>query len=112
MDRVGEEKGTGAVPHTAGAGHITAGTDNESISRGKALFAAKCSGCHRADSTKTLIGPGLKGVLKNPHLPKSGRPATPAAILSQLREPYMLMPSFKHLPDNEALSIIAYLNTL
>jgi mono/diheme cytochrome c family protein len=91
---------------------VAASTDPRAIARGEALFKEKCTGCHYPDSTQTLVGPGLKGVLKSPALPRSGRPATPGAILNQLRNPYMLMPSFSYLTDDDALSIVAFVNTL
>jgi mono/diheme cytochrome c family protein len=86
-------------------------TDPRAIARGKELFQEKCTECHYPDSTRTLVGPGLKGVLKNALLPRSGKPATPEAILNQLRNPYMLMPSFSYLSDDDALGIVAFLNT-
>ncbi len=87
-------------------------TDPLSIARGKALFAARCSACHDPSSTRTIVGPGLKGVLKNPKLPVSGHPATPASIRFQLRQPMGRMPSFAYLSDDEMSDLIAYLNTL
>jgi len=87
-------------------------TDPASIGKGKNLFDSKCSFCHRADSTETIVGPGLKGILKKKGLPVSNRPATPENIADQLRNPYSDMPSFSYLSEEDALNIIAYLNTL
>ena len=87
-------------------------TDPKSIAAGKDLFSNLCSGCHYMDRTDKLVGPGLKGVLKGPRLPRSGRPATPENVFRQLRQPFKDMPSFKHIPDEEVFNIIAYLNTL
>lgn len=87
-------------------------TDPESIDKGKNLFDAKCSFCHNAYNTETIVGPGLKGVLKNPELPASKKPATPENVANQLRKPYSDMPSFSYLPKEDVLNIIAYLNTL
>lgn len=87
-------------------------TDSESIGRGKNLFDAKCSFCHDAYSTKTTVGPGLKGVLKNPELPVSGHPAKPENVIKQLRQPFNRMPSFEYLSEEEVADIIAFLNTL
>ncbi len=91
---------------------ITIKTDPESIGKGKNLFDAKCSFCHNAYNTETIVGPGLKGVLKNPELPASKKPATPENVADQLRKPYSDMPSFSYLPKEDVLNIIAYLNTL
>jgi hypothetical protein len=87
-------------------------TDAGSIGRGNKLFASKCSFCHQPDSTETNIGPGLKGVLKNPRLPISKSPAVPENIIKQLRQPFARMPSFAYLPDEEIDDILAFLNTL
>jgi hypothetical protein len=82
-------------------------TDTESMSRGNSLF-----NCHDPHSTKTGVGPGLKGVLSNPLLPVSKRPATPENIVKQLRNPYERMPPFAHLQEDELANIISFLNTL
>ncbi|MEW6418126.1 MAG: cytochrome c [Nitrospirota bacterium] len=58
------------------------------------------------------MGPGHKGILKNPLLPVSKKPATPENIVHQLKKPYKDMPSFSYLSDTEVQNIIAYLNTL
>lgn len=93
---------------------ITVGvpTDNESIAKGLELFGAKCSFCHDPSSDKTIVGPGLKGVLKHDSLPRSHRPAIAENIKGQLRAPYRDMPAFTYLQDAQVLQIISYLNTL
>lgn len=87
-------------------------TDSESIAKGKELYESKCYFCHDAFSTKWEVGPGHKGILKNPLLPVSKKPATPENIANQLRHPYKDMPSFSYLSDEDVLNLIAYLNTL
>lgn len=86
--------------------------DPESIGRGKELYDSKCYSCHDPDSTKPIVGPGHKGLLKTPRLPSSGKPATVENIITQIRRPYGNMPSFDYLSDEEMADIIAYLNTL
>ncbi|HCC68486.1 MAG TPA: hypothetical protein DEP99_01150 [Nitrospiraceae bacterium] len=86
--------------------------DEASIKKGKKLYESKCYLCHDPYSTKTIVGPGLMGILKNPSLPVSGKPAIPESIINQLRNPYRYMPSFSYLSEEEMLNIIAYLNTL
>lgn len=87
-------------------------TDPADIERGTKLFRADCAGCHTADSTDTVVGPGLKGILKRKTLPVSGREAVPANVYRQLRSPYAEMPNFsKMLTDDQVFDIIAYLNT-
>ncbi|MBI5098771.1 MAG: cytochrome c [Nitrospirae bacterium] len=101
-----------AVHHAPEALKHTIKTDTESIGRGKNLFDAKCKFCHNAYNTGTLVGPGLKGILKNTVLPVSKQPATPENIRRQLRQPFSRMPSFEYLSEEEAEDIIAFLNTL
>ncbi len=87
-------------------------TDSESIGRGKNLFDSKCIFCHDPYSLSTIVGPGLKGILKNLTLPVSHRPATPENVQNQLRQPFSKMPPFAYLSDEEVADIIAFLNTL
>ncbi len=91
---------------------IAVKTDEESIRRGKELYDSKCYSCHDPFSNDTIIGPGHKGILKNPLLPVSKRPATPENIVLQLKQPFDQMPPFDYLTDEEIEDIIAYLNTL
>jgi mono/diheme cytochrome c family protein/uncharacterized membrane protein len=104
--RTEEAKGEPAVPR------ITVKTDPVSVDKGRVLFEANCAYCHTANSTETLVGPGLKGILRRERLSASGRPATPENIYRQLNHPYKNMPSFAgKLSDEEVLDLIAFLNT-
>ena len=87
-------------------------TDAESITRGKNLFEESCAFCHDPSSNDSLVGPGLKGILKNPILPSSKRPSTPEEIAAQLKTPYKRMPSFAHLSQDKVVDLISFLNTL
>lgn len=87
-------------------------TDADSICKGKELYDSKCYFCHDAYSTKTGVGPGHKGLLKNPVLPVSKKSATPENIANQILHPYKDMPAFSYLADNDIQSLIAFLNTL
>jgi len=87
-------------------------TDAGTVAKGKELFESKCSFCHAVDSTATVVGPGLKGILKRKRLPVSKRPATPENVMHQMVEPYKDMPSFSYLSKEEREAIIAYLNTI
>lgn len=93
-------------------GEQSVSTDAGSIARGKDLFRAQCALCHASNSTETVKGPGLKGIMKKPVLPVSKRPATSENVVIQMQQPYRDMPSFFHLSDDEMNDIIAYLNTL
>jgi mono/diheme cytochrome c family protein len=86
--------------------------DPGSIERGRSLFQARCSACHDPHSTRTVMGPGLQGLLKNPKLPISHNPATAESIRFQLKQPLGRMPSFSYLSSDEVEDLIAYLNTL
>lgn len=86
--------------------------DALSIARGRTLFESKCAICHDPNGTRTIVGPGLKGILKRPRLPVSGHPATAESIRFQLKQPMGRMPSFAYLSDEEVEDLIAYLNTL
>lgn len=88
-------------------------TDAESIRKGKELYESECSLCHNAYSTQTKVGPGHKGILKNPLLPVSRKPATPENIINQIRNPYQDMPAFiTRLSDEDVANILAFLNSL
>lgn len=87
-------------------------TDTDRIKSGKALFASKCIPCHDPQSTRTIVGPGLKCVMRKAFLPVSKKPTTPANLANQLRNPLDKMPSFAYLSDGEILDILAYMNTL
>ncbi len=87
-------------------------TDRLSIEQGRKLFASRCAGCHDPSSTRTIVGPGLKGLLRKPVLPISKNPATAESIRFQLRQPLGRMPSFAYLSAEEMEDLIAYLNTL
>jgi len=87
-------------------------SDPESIEKGKALFDAKCKFCHNAHSTETIVGPGLKDILKNTKLPVSRKSATPVNIKKQLLQPFNRMPAFDYLSEEEIKALISYMNTL
>ncbi len=101
-----------AVKEAVHPGIMAIRTDRLSIERGRTLFASKCAICHDPDSTRAIVGPGLKGLLRRPTLPISGHPATAESIRFQLRQPMGRMPSFAYLSDEEIEDLIAYLNTL
>jgi mono/diheme cytochrome c family protein len=103
-------KGAATPANITGVG-MALKTDNASIMKGKELYDAKCSFCHDPLSNKTIVGPGHKGILKNPYLPVSGRPATPENIRNQIKTPYKDMPAFSYLSGEQALDIISYMNT-
>ncbi len=91
---------------------IAVRTEPASVAKGKQLFEASCMYCHNVLGTETLVGPGLKGILKRKTLPIGDWPAIPENIFRQLRCPYGEMPSFKEkLTDDQVFDLIAFLNT-
>lgn len=112
ITKFGAEKITAAKPGEAAGKKITVKTDMESIKRGRELYESKCYFCHDGYSNKTEVGPGHKGILKNPLLPVSKRPATPENAANQIRNPYKDMPPFAYLAEGQVQDLIAFLNTL
>jgi cytochrome c2 len=87
-------------------------TDPDSITAGRTLFMQKCSSCHYVDRPDFFVGPSLRGILKNPLLPVSKKPATPENIVHQMRHPFTNMPSFVFFSDEDLANILAFLNSL
>ncbi len=91
---------------------IAVRTEPASVAKGKQLFEANCMYCHNVLGTETLVGPGLKGILKRKTFPFGDWPAIPENIFKQLRCPYAEMPSFREkLTDDQVFDLIAFLNT-
>ena len=49
--------------------------DAESIKLGKEIYDTKCTSCHDPHSSRTIVGPGYKDIMKNALFPVSKRPA-------------------------------------
>lgn len=107
----GDERGATEGKAVTG-GRTGRGSEEGDVERGRELFEKLCSFCHKTNSTGKEVGPGLLGVLRRPHLPASGKPATPENIALQFKRPYRDMPSFSHLTDEEVSSLVAYLRKL
>ena len=95
---------------TAGAG--AGGLARGDLERGRTVFEAECTSCHAADNAESGFAPGLKGLFENDSLPHSGRPATVENVISQLREPVGMMPSYNSLAERDLADLIEYLKTL
>lgn len=83
-----------------------------STERGERLFTSKCSSCHYADREDNKSGPGLANLLQKETLPASRRPATLENVTAQLKRPFMAMPAFKNLTEQELADLLAYLKIL
>ena len=79
---------------------------------GATVFQQNCSGCHFSDSTAKKVGPGLKGLFKNPKLPASGESASEQAVRETIVNGGKKMPPFKHLKQEDVTAVIDYLKSL
>ncbi len=86
--------------------------NEETSPEGQDLFMANCSVCHFHESKDTKVGPGLKGVFKNPQLPGTGRPTSEETVRNQIQNGGIKMPPFKSLKEEEISFIIEFLKTL
>jgi len=80
--------------------------------KGADIFAGLCAGCHHPDREETIVGPGLRGILKREKLPASGKPATAENVRAQILFPYLTMPAFKDLSPQDMADLLAYLGKL
>lgn len=83
-----------------------------SVERGKIIFQDNCSFCHYHDREENKMGPGLKGLLKKETLPLSGKPATIENVRNQIIRPFLTMPSFKSLPEQDMADLLVYIEIL
>ncbi|NIO05337.1 MAG: c-type cytochrome [Proteobacteria bacterium] len=100
------------LPGRSGEWIFTKLKNEEIFPKGQDLFMANCAVCHFHDSTETKVGPGLKGVFKNPQLPGTGRPTSEETVRKQIQQGGGKMPPFKNLKEEEISEIIDYLKTL
>jgi len=82
------------------------------VARGRAVFIANCARCHRADSTKWLVGPGLNGIFKRKLTPVFRHPVTEGNIRRHIRQGSRRMPPFPHLKGRDMNGLIAFLKTI
>jgi cytochrome c2 len=82
------------------------------MNQGSQLYKNLCAACHSIDDKNEKTGPGLKDLFKKAKLPSSGRPATEENVRSQLKTPYLTMPSFKNLSEQDLQDLLAYLKSL
>ncbi len=99
-------------PTPSSVGSPVAGGITGDAEKGALLFQKNCSTCHFADRESYKVGPGLKGILRKKELPVSHRASTPENVIRQLRTPYLAMPAFPSLADQEIADLLAYLKTI
>jgi cytochrome c len=96
-----------ATKKTAAAGK------SGSATKGKDVFAEKCSVCHFADSDAKKIGPGLKGIGKRGTFTVNNNKVTDDALKTWITNGDSLMPPFKDVLDEQQIKdVIAYVKTL
>ena len=79
---------------------------------GQRIFVSHCAGCHYANSTKGLHGPGLEGLFRKPYLP-SGGVANDTRVTAVILRGRNMMPAMSNtLSDQELADLLAYLHTL
>ncbi len=79
---------------------------------GLTIFKNNCSMCHLAESKKTKVGPGLKGLYSLGKTPARGKPVTDEVIRKQILEGGIDMPPYSHLTEKEVSAVLKYLKTL
>ena len=78
---------------------------------GETLFKNNCAVCHFTDSKAKKVGPGLKGLFNSERLP-SGKPASEAQVVRQIKQGGGGMPPFGHLKEDEIEALVEYLKSL
>jgi mono/diheme cytochrome c family protein len=86
--------------------------DKESAVSGLTVFTNNCSMCHFADSDKSKVGPGLKGLYMLEKTPALGNPLTDDVIRKQILEGGESMPPYSHLTEGEVRAVMEYLKML
>lgn len=80
--------------------------------QGRHVYVRYCSGCHYADSTASLHGPGLEGIFHRKYLP-SGLPANNRNVTSVIEYGHNMMPPMGNDLNNQQIQeLLAYLHTL
>ena len=99
--------GCHSAPHGTGPHALTSAE-----LRGQQIVQTHCLGCHYIHSKKTLVGPGLQGLFKEPYLP-DGAPATDEYVQSKVARGGNVMPAFGNsLAAVQMHDLLAYLHTL
>ena len=107
----------GIVPgKTVGSGRAE-GDEKQSSARvltisGLEVFRNNCSMCHLADSDKSKVGPGLKGLYTLDRTPTLGNPLTEEVIKKQILKGGKDMPPYSHLTEEEVEAVMEYMKEL
>lgn len=101
-------------PGTKTSAKKTSSSKGGSATKGKDVFAEKCTMCHNADSDEKKIGPGLKGLSKRGTFSvKPDVKVTDDNLKNWIENGDSLMPGFKEALDPQQIKdVIAYVKTL
>ncbi len=100
-----------AADRYTGEGNSGGDTSVSTVS-GLEVFTNNCSMCHLADSDKSKVGPGLKGLYTLDRTPTLGNPVTDKVIRKQILEGGKDMPPYSHLTGKEVEAVMEFLKTL
>jgi mono/diheme cytochrome c family protein len=78
--------------------------------KGQQLFQQNCASCH-STGTKTIFGPGLKGLFSKSSLP-NGQSVTVSNVEQWIQTGGGNMPSFAQLSNQDRADLVAYLKKL
>lgn len=82
------------------------------LARGREVYANNCRICHYPDSTKTKVGPGLRGLFQRKLTPARKVPVTEESIRAQIQDGSENMPPYAHVRGADQTALIVYLKTL
>ena len=82
------------------------------IVSGEMIFNENCGMCHYADSNRSKVGPGFKGLFKMDKTPVQNIPVTEDNIRKQIVEGGENMPPYSYLSDDEIDRVVEYLKIL
>ena len=85
---------------------------SEPLAPGTEVFKNNCGICHYPDSTRTKVGPGLKGLFSRKTTPVQKLPVNEKNIRSQIQDGGVNMPPYDYLTDEQLDAIIEYLKSL
>ncbi len=89
------------------------GVDEEQLKElGRKVYGSNCIICHYADSKKTKVGPGLKGLFKERLTPVKKVAVTEENILIQIQKGSEQMPPYAHISGDSLRALLAYLKSL
>jgi mono/diheme cytochrome c family protein len=77
---------------------------------GHAIYIHSCARCHNPNSTRSLNGPGLQALYKQPYMP-SGAPANDDRVTAAIVHGRNMMPATS-LDERELADLLSYLHTL